>query len=429
MPSNLMDLLIPAIFVLGYAAIAFEHPLRINKAASALLTGFLVWTFCAINMGGELASKHLVEHMGDISSILFFLLGAMTIVEMIDVHDGFQVLTDRTNVRNKIKLYWFVGLVTFFLSAVLDNMTTAIVMSALLRKLIKNKEDLWKLAGVVILAANAGGAWSPIGDVTTIMLWIGGQVSTWNIILKLLLPSLACLVVPLLWLTATSRGNLELNAKEASGLNKNGLSKREKYLVLSLGLGALLFVPVFKSYTDLPPFVGLLGGLGIMWITTELLHQRHPNFSETRHQLVVTSILRRVDVPSVIFFLGILMAVAGLETAGYLESLASFLDSRIDNVYAVNVLIGGLSAVVDNVPLVAASMGMYPLDVYPTDHIFWELLALCAGTGGSMLIIGSAAGVAVMGILGIDFVWYMKKIGPLAILGYLAGIATFWLMN
>lgn len=421
--------LIAVVFVLGYLAIALEHPLKIDKGATALLTGLLIWVMISLQMGANVVEQ-LTHHVGEIAPILFFLIAAMATVEMIDSHEGLRVITDRIKVTNRVKLYWLIGFISFGLSAVLDNMTTAIVMAALVNKFVKGKEDKWMLGGLAIIAANAGGAWSPIGDVTTIMLWIGGQVSTYSIMAKLFLPSLVCLLVPLTILSITTKGNIEqenvLDTEEKSG--PKTLAKWEKYLVFSIGITALLMVPVIKTYTHLPPFIILMGELGILWIATEILHKRHPQWEE-RSTMTVSSILKKVDMPSALFFLGILLSVAGLQTIGHLTTVGQILDEKVGNVYAVNTIIGGLSAIVDNVPLVAGAMGMYPLTMYPQDHIFWELLALCAGTGGSILIIGSAAGVAVMGIMKIDFVWYAKKIGLLALAGYLAGIGVFWLMN
>ncbi len=432
-----MYTLIALIFVIGYLAIALEHPLHINKAASALVTGVLIWVMIMVGQhelfpggdhGGHTAiTAHLLEHLGDIASILFFLMGAMTIVELIDAHEGFRVITDRIKGTNKVSLMWVLSIITFFLSAALDNMTTAIVVCALLRKLIRDKNDLWTFAGMVIIAANAGGAWSPIGDVTTIMLWIGGQVTAGNIVAKLILPSLVCLVLPLIWFTFTFKGTIqrpEITADENVG--HKPVSAGQQQLVLVMGLIALLGVPLFKTYTHLPPYMGILLGLGIMWIVTELMHK---NTIETdKGHLMVTSVLRRIDVPSVLFFLGILTAVAGLQVAGHLTDAAHVLDEKLGSMYAVNTVIGVLSSVVDNVPLVAAAMGMYPMTQFPVDHPFWELLAFCAGTGGSILIIGSAAGVAAMGILGIDFLWYVRRMAFPAALGYFGGIITFWLM-
>lgn len=437
-PSPMSYLLIALIFLVGYACIALEHPLKINKAASAVLTGMLIWTvimlghdelFPPAEGGHEHLLHQLYEHLSQIASILFFLLGAMAVVELMDAHEGFRVITDRIRSTNKRALLWVIGAITFFLSAALDNMTTAIVMAALLRKFIRDKEDVWTFAGLVIIAANAGGAWSPIGDVTTIMLWIGGQVTTANIILKLFVPSVVCLVLPLLYLSARAKGRLhlvEVPEQDAAG-SPSRLGAREKYLVFFLGMATLLGVPLFKAVTHLPPFMGLMLGLGVLWVFTEFIHLRHPQWSERQH-MTVSSILKRIDHSSILFFLGILVAVAGLQVAGHLTDVAHLLDRSLGDIFAINTVIGMLSAVVDNVPLVAAAMGMYPLAQFPTDHPFWELLAYCAGTGGSMLIIGSAAGVAVMGILGIDFGWYLRRMTVPAALGYFGGIAAFWLL-
>ncbi|MBL7982363.1 MAG: sodium:proton antiporter NhaD [Flavobacteriales bacterium] len=429
--------LMAIVFVVGYLAIALEHPLRINKAASAILTGAIVWTILMLGQhsifpdaeahGHEGLIHHLLEHLGDIASILFFLMGAMTIVELIDVHEGFRVITDRITSTKKTTLLWVVGLITFFLSAALDNLTTAIVMCALLRKLIKDKETLWMFAGVVVISANAGGAWSPIGDVTTIMLWVGGQVTTVNIIAKLILPSLVCLILPLVWFSFTMKGNVERPENVRQGGHHGGnITPGERNLVFGLGVGALLFVPVFKAVTHLPPFMGVMLGLGVLWVVTEVIHMKHG--VDERGDLMVTAVLRRIDLPSVLFFLGILVAVAGLQVAGHLTLLAQGLDKTFGDIYLINGAIGVLSSIVDNVPLVAAAMGMYPMTQFPSDHVFWELLAFCAGTGGSLLIIGSAAGVAAMGIMHIDFIWYMKKMTLPAALGYFGGMITFWLM-
>ena len=431
-----MYMLIAVVFVAGYLAIALEHPLHINKAASALVTGVLVWVLLMLgreglmpdaHAGPEGVVHHLMEHLGDIAGILFFLMGAMTVVELIDVHEGFRVITDRITGTSKVSLLWMLSIIAFFLSAALDNMTTAIVMSALLRKLIRDRNDLWTFAGMVIIAANAGGAWSPIGDVTTIMLWIGGQVTAANIVLKLIAPSLVCLLLPLIWFSFTFRGTIQRPEEEVrSRKGRTGVPAGTQRLVLGLGLAALLGVPVFKTYTHLPPYMGILLGLGILWVVTERLH-RHADDAVQDH-LSVNAVLRRIDVPSVLFFLGILTAVAGLQVGGHLTDMAQVLDRSLGDMYLVNTVIGALSSVVDNVPLVAAAMGMYPMTQFPVDHPFWELLAFCAGTGGSLLIIGSAAGVATMGILGIDFLWYLKRMAFPAALGYLGGILTFWLM-
>lgn len=437
-----MFTLIIIIFVVGYAAIALEHPLHVNKAAPALLTGMLIWTVIMVGhdqLGLSGPPDNLVEelyhHLSQSASILFFLLGAMTVVELVDAHSGFQVVTDRISTTSRRQLLWWIGGITFVLSAILDNLTTAIVMAALIRKLMADRDDVWTFGGVVIIAANAGGAWSPIGDVTTIMLWIGGQVTTWNIITATVLPSVVCLVLPLLWLLRWGRGDVSRPAESVAmgavyqdGEHAEGppVPKHERITVFVLGLATLLGVPLFKGLTHLPPFMGIMFGLGILWVYTELVHARN---DEQRGQYQVSAILRRIDHASILFFLGILIAIGGLETSGHLAKLAVYLDRWLPNVFALNGVIGVLSAVVDNVPLVAAAQGMYTLSVYAPDHIFWELLSLCAGTGGSLLIFGSAAGVAVMGVLGMDFMWYIRRMLIPAALGYAGGIAAFWLQH
>lgn len=430
-----MYILMVVAFIIGYIMIAMEHPIKIDKAASALLTGTICWTLLVFGKdmilpGAEpnFVDDSLLHHLGEIGEILFFLLGAMTIVELVDAHEGFEVVTSRIKTTNRVKLMWILCIVTFFFSAVLDNLTTAIVMAALLKKLLKDKEEMWFFAGMVVIAANAGGAWSPIGDVTTIMLWIGGQVTALNIVLKVFLPSVACILLPLLILSYTMKGNITKPAARQKEEDAHAISTFEQRLIFWMGVGGLLFVPLFKSVTHLPPFVGMLFSLGVLWLTTELLHKRKPH--DHRHALSVAGVIQKVDTPSVLFFLGILLAVASLQTAGHLAQLADALDHALDgDIYLINILVGLLSSIVDNVPLVAGAMGMYPLTTYSTDHVFWELLAYCAGTGGSALIIGSAAGVAIMGILKIDFLWYMRKISWLAILGYFAGVAVYWLIN
>lgn len=433
-----MALLILLIFVIGYTCIALEHRLKIDKAASAVLTGVLCWVILAF--GGEAmpafasatAGAHipvndlLLEHLSGIAGILFFLLGAMTIVELIDVHDGFRVITDRIRTVNPAKLLWILSIVTFFLSSVLDNMTTAIVMCALVRRMVKNREQALLMAGFVVIAANAGGAWSPIGDITTIMLWIGGQVTAFQIMKATFVSSFVSMILPLALVSRRLKGRVERpeSAHESSDRLVSA-SAFQRNLVFVVGVACLLFVPVFKTATHLPPFVGVLLGVGILWVITERMHKRMPN--DSRHSLTVGAVLRRIDSPSILFFLGILMAVAALETSGHLRLIATGLDHWVGNIYLINSLIGLFSAVVDNVPLVAAMMGMYPMTQYPPDHLFWNLLAYCAGTGGSILIIGSAAGVASMGIMRIDFLWYVKRISLYALIGYLAGILVFWL--
>lgn len=460
-------LLMLAVFLLGYLLIALEHPLKIDKAASALIAGSLCWAIFALGLfeidiyatnfkkfisyfqikdikytaeyiadnmeyvKQKFVIYELSHHLSEIGQILFFLLGAMTIVEVVDAHQGFSIITDRIKTTNRVKLMWILCVLSFFFSATLDNLTTAIVMSALLAKLIKDKEDLWLFAGMVIISANAGGAWSPIGDVTTIMLWIGGQVTAANIITSIIVPSVVCMLVPLIYLSVKLKGNITRPSDAvAVGHQTNPTTLFEKKLIFYIGLFGLLFVPVFKTITHLPPYVGILFSLGIMWLVTELLHKNKQY--ENKKYLTVIGVLKRIDVATIFFFLGILLAVASLQSMGHLNDLAVILDNTFNgNIYAINIMIGLLSAIVDNVPLVAGAMGMYEIGsgVFAVDGTFWEFLAYCAGTGGSVLIIGSAAGVAVMGILKIDFIWYMKKISFLALLGYLAGAATYILMQ
>ena len=435
------------IFIIGYACIALEHPLRINKTATALLLGGLLWAvFNMFNVstagvidgyGGVEAYRHfvsenLIENLGETAEIVFFLLGAMTIVTLIEDYQGFRVITDHITTTDKKKLLWTLSILTFFLSALLDNMTTAIVMVALLRKLIADQKERWLYAGMVILAANAGGAWSPIGDVTTIMLWIGGQVTTVNIIVKTLIASLVCMVVPVLILGRSLKGEIVRPEEEHAGIE---VPSHLRKLVLIMGVGALIFVPIFKTVTHLPPYLGMLIGLAVLWVTTEIISRK---YEKEGHKLpTAVSTLEHVDVPTILFFLGILMAVSCLKVAGILGSLAGGLNSAFGTeapgFFFIDLIIGVLSSVVDNVPLVAAAMGMYPISgsevIFATNHPFWEFLAYCAGTGGSLLIIGSAAGVAVMGMEKIDFIWYVKKITLLAFAGYIVGALVFILMD
>lgn len=409
------------VFILGYLAIATEHSIKIDKAASALVTGVLCWTVYALNATDVHEVNHqLSEHLGEISGILFFLLGAMTIVELIDAHDGFQIITERITTRKATHLLWILGLITFFLSAVLDNLTTTIVILSILRKLVQNREKRLFFAGVTVIAANAGGAWSPLGDVTTTMLWIGNQISAMNIMQQLLLPSLVCLLAPLAYISFRLKGQV-LSAP--APLDVTDTTPSHRNLVFGIGIFALLSVPVFKTYTHLPPFMGMLLGLGFTWVLTELIHSGKD--SEDKHNLTVVYALRKIDTPSILFFLGILVSISALQATGILAGMANWLSLTIANDSIIVMSIGLLSAVVDNVPLVAAVQGMYSLEQYPTDHFFWEFLAYATGTGGSCLIIGSAAGVAAMGIEEIDFFWYIKKISWLALLGYFAGAAAY----
>ena len=416
---------------MGYLAIALEHPIKIDKAATALITGVTIWTFYVIS--GETHENihdNLLHHLSEISQILFFLLGAMTIVELVDVHKGFSVITDKIKTNNKLKLLWIVCILTFFFSAALDNLTTSIVMVSLLRKLIDNKNDRWFFAGMVVIAANAGGAWSPMGDVTTTMLWIGGQLTTLTIIKTLFVPSVFALLVPLTIVSIRTRGNIK-KPKSNINVDEVKVSNFEKKLLFISGLVGLLFVPIFKTFTHLPPFMGMMFSLGILWMITEILHKNKKQ--EIRLKLNVISVFKKIDLASILFFLGILLAVAGLDSLGYLKLLANNLETFFNgNIYSINIVIGLLSAIVDNVPLVAGSMSMYEIvenGPFSQNGVFWQFLAYCAGTGGSALIIGSAAGVAVMGLEKIDFIWYVKNISILALTGYLSGCIVYILIN
>ncbi len=454
-----MGTVIIVVFILGYLCIALEHPLKINKTASAILTGVLCWTLFAVasptqdllnsvqfhhfleilevelgpnfsSMGQnelylKFVTSELSHHLASIAEILFFLLGAMTIVELVDAHHGFRFITDRIKTKDAKTLLWIICWVTFFLSSVLDNLTTSIVMISLIRKLIPNKDMRLFFAGMIVIAANAGGAWTPIGDVTTTMLWIGGQISTVNIVKVMFLPSVVCMLAPLLYLSFTLKGELG-KTDEFQTMTSGDLVGGGK-LILALGVGVLVSVPVFKTFTHLPPYLGMLGGLGILWVVSEVIH---PELDEAvKKHYTAAGALSRVDVPSVLFFLGILLAVGALESMLTLHNFAEYLAHTLGDNRIIITMIGLLSALVDNVPLVAASMGMYSLAVYPQDHMIWEYLAYCAGTGGSILIIGSAAGVAVMGMEKVDFIWYVKKISVVAMMGYFAGAATYLLMD
>lgn len=503
-------MLLVVLFVVGYLAIVFEHPLKLNKAASALVTGVACWTAYVLAGDPEVISQQLLHHMGELSQILFFLLGAMAIVALIDAHDGFEIITSRIRTRNRRRLLALIALLSFTLSAVLDNLTTSIVMMWLIRKLVPGESDRMYYGGVVIIAANSGGAWSPIGDVTTTMLWIGQQITTWPLVRNVLVPSLVSVIVPVLWVgfrmtgeitrrelrdtepivpaapstsgltsftlpedaAAIGRSLSQLNLRthtgasvvtmardgvatsaspseilragdvlELSGTTEtaalalnfliNGVAPMrttplERWVVFVGGIGVLLFVPVFKTLTHLPPFMGILLGLGMLWTLTEMIHKKKTD--ESKGALSVTSALQRVDAQSILFFLGILLAITALQSDGILATLARRMDEWIGNASLMTMAIGLSSAVVDNVPLVAAVQGMYPLTRFPTDHDFWLFLCYCAGTGGSILIIGSAAGIAVMGIQRITFGWYVRHLSLPAILGYLAGAVTYLLM-
>ena len=416
------------IFLLGYLLITLEHPIQINKTATALITGVLCWaTYALMTSDSHVVVEQLTEHLGSVSEILFFLMGAMTVVELIDAHDGFTLITDRIASRNTRTLLWIICFLSFFLSALLDNLTTSIVMVSVARKLVKNAEQRKIIAGMIIIAANAGGAWSPIGDVTTTMLWIGGQVTTGNIITTLFVPSLAALLVPLTILTFSYPAETQVaTASATKGISRpyvTAEARRNRKLMLSIGLGGMLFVPIFKMVTHLPPYMGMMLVLGCIWVASELIHKDKDEAE--RKKFTAAYALSRIDVPSILFFLGILLAVGTLEVTGVLTTLAQSLDKAVGNLDLIVLLIGIVSAVVDNVTLVAAAMGMYDIQTFPPDAKIWEFLAYCAGTGGSILVIGSAAGVAVMGMEHLDFVWYLRKISWLALIGYVVGAGIY----
>jgi NhaD family Na+/H+ antiporter len=420
---EMLTLLI-CLFVLAYAAIALEHPLKVNKTATALLAAGGLWTIYALGANDPQTISHeLGESLMSTAQIVFFLMGAMAIVEVIDAHNGFDVLTSRVKTSSLSRLMWLVGFVTFFLSAVLDNLTTAIVMVSLMKKLLDNREDRLFFAGAIVIAANAGGAWSPIGDVTTTMLWIGGQITALEIMKGVFLPAMVSFLIPTFVMSWLLRGRAVTAPSHTVDAKEVDTSAFEKNLMFFLGLGVLMAVPVFKSITSLPPFMGILLGLGLIWLVGDLIHKDKAD--DEKSQLTLVSALTRIDMSAVLFFAGILLAVATLEHTHILASLAQWLDQQVGRLDIIVIIIGLVSAVVDNVPLVAASMGMYSLEQHPTDSFLWEFLAYCAGTGGSILIIGSAAGVAAMGIEKIDFVWYLKKISLWALLGYLAGAIVY----
>ena len=461
-----METVIILVFVFGYLAITLEHNLKIDKLIPALVMMAISWAlislgidsfpnwfdsanhglvegFSGIDHDGKmhLLEETLLHHLGKTAEILVFLLGAMTIVEIIDKHSGFKIITDRIKTTKKVKLLWILSVLTFFMSAALDNLTTTIVMVALLRKLISDKQTKWFFASMIVLAANAGGAWSPIGDVTTIMLWIGSQVSAGSIIANVIVPSIFTMVVPLIIVSFTMKGNITKPVAKVD--DDEELQQWESTFMLILGVAGLLFVPVFKTVFHLPPYQGMLLSLSVIWLATEILRRRHS--VNLRDKLNVIRILKSVELPTIFFFLGILSAVAALQSAGQLNIMANFLDDKLGNIFLIDMAIGVLSAVVDNVPLVAGSMGMYPIEdaasiaaltdpaaieyaqYFTQDGLFWEFLAYCAGTGGSILIIGSAAGVAAMGMEHIDFIWYLKKISWLALIGYIAGAGVYYL--
>jgi NhaD family Na+/H+ antiporter len=420
---ELASLLIVAVFVLGYTAIILEHYIKINKTAVALLAAVLCWSVYFL-FSPEPVSEDLEKlghHVSSVAQIIFFLMGAMAVVELVDSHRGFKVITDFIHTTSKRKMLWIIAFVSFFLSSVLDNLTTTILMVSLMRKLVPDREDRFLLNCIVVVAANAGGAWTPIGDVTTTMLWIGGQLSSVAVMKALFIPSLIALVVPLAYYTFRLKGKYPVRSKALADEKPEPGAR----LVFWVGIGALMFVPIFKAWTGLPPFMGVLVGLALLWLITDLLH----NAFEQRSHLRLPHILSRIDTPGVLFFLGILLAVNALETAGLLNRLASWLDAEVQSQAVLATLIGLFSAIVDNVPLVAATMGMYSLADYGMDASLWHMIAYAAGTGGSILIIGSAAGVALMGMEKVDFVSYFKKAAFPTLLGYLAGMAAYLLLN
>lgn len=444
---------ISVVFVLGYAAIATEHNIKIDKTASAILTGVLCWMLYILNaqalvdlsalpawflesMSGKseeevllswVGHHQLLGFLGEIASILFFLMGAMTIVELVDAYGGFSIITRRIRSQSTVTLLWIIGLITFFLSPALDNLTTTIVMISLVRKLIGDPRERWFFASIIVIAANAGGAWSPIGDVTTTMLWIGGQITTMNIITAVFLPAIVCLTIPLLYLSWRLKGATVSSPANADIRAEPNVTPRQRTTIFFVGMLGLLFVPVFKTLTHLPPFMGMLFSLSVLWIISELINSDRDQAIDSG--LHILTVLKRIDTPSVLFFLGILVAVSALQATGILGMVANALDDKVGNIDIIVFLIGLLSAVVDNVPLVAAAMGMYDLSVYPTDHTMWLFLAFAAGTGGSCLIIGSAAGVAAMGMERINFFWYVRNISGLALMGYVAGAGVYLLIN
>lgn len=441
------------LFVVGYIAIALEHPLHIDKAATALFIGASCWALYSIGLntllpeenvpasfqqlmmeqGKHAEGPELVQHyathgqfgelVAEVAYILFFLMGAMTIVELVDAYEGFSYITNRITSLNKVRLLWTVSFMTFFLSAVLDNLTTTIVMVSLMRKLIRDRETRLFFCGMIVIAANAGGAWTVIGDVTTTMLWIGDKISTVEVMKALVLPSMSCLIIPLMIASVFMKGEVQRPEKQGGHANK-ALKQWHSNLFLALGFGGLVFVPVFKSITHLPPFVGMMFSLSVIWIVSEFV--KNDLDEATRSSTNVLSVLKKIDTASILFFLGILLAVGSLAATGVLVNLASWLEETIPNMQLVALVIGLLSAIVDNVPLVAAGIKMYD---FPTDNVFWLFLAYCAGTGGSCLIIGSAAGVAAMGLERIDFIWYFKRLSFYAIIGYLGGAAVFVLQE
>ncbi|MDY6249762.1 MAG: sodium:proton antiporter NhaD [Bacteroidaceae bacterium] len=448
MTFTTLTILIIILFVVGYFFIAIESVTKINKAAIALLMFVGCWTLFMLDplqypavtdlipkFTGNVAqtvSSIIETHLGSTATTLFFLMGAMTIVELVDQNGGFNFVRDALHTTSKRTLMWRIAFLTFFFSAILDNLTTSIVMIMILRKLVSEKRDRLYYAALIVIAANSGGAFSPIGDVTTIMLWNKGVITAAGVIKEIFIPSLVSMLIPAYILSLHLKGTLTFKASQAATVQANEFTAMQRKTIFFLGVGGLIFVPIFKTITHLPPFVGILLVLGVLWVVTEVFYAQLKEKEEKgAMQKRVTNMLRRIDLDTIFFFLGILMAVACLETIGVLHALGRGLDVTFEgNHYLVTGIIGVLSSIVDNVPLVAGCMGMYPLEAVgdmAIDGVFWQLLAYCAGVGGSMLIIGSAAGVVVMGLEKVTFGWYLKNASWIAFVGYLAGIIVYWL--
>ena len=470
-----MITLMTVVFVIGYILIAMEHKIGINKAATALILGmtlwvlymfsgdsiisvvnaesfrhFLAWNSDVANMplakqcAKFVSDFQIVESLGEHVQIVLYLIGAMAIVELIDVHGGFMCVTERISTRSKRNLLWILYFITFFMSSILHNLTTAIVMTMLLRKMVSDRHERWIFAGMIIIAANSGGAWTPTGDVTTIMLWINENVTTSALITKLFLPSLLSMLVPLAIVSLMlGKGDVNYSTDRQESAISAYVSNKERVAIFCIGVSALISIPIFKAITHLPPFMGVLLVLGIIWVYMEIMYNRKPDIPISR-QYRLTAIFSRIDLGTILFFMGILMAVSALQSAGILKEVSTYLDEEVHNVYVINTIVGILSSIIDNVPLVAGAMGMYPMPTHEAvalsgeaaymanfvqDGIFWQLLAYCAGVGGSILIIGSAAGVVVMGLEKITFAWYCKHISLLALLGYFSGIITYVVQN
>ena len=470
-----MITLMTVVFVIGYILIAMEHKIGINKAATALILGMTLWVLymfsgdSIISVVNAESFRHflagnsdvanmplakqctkfvsdfqIVESLGEHVQIVLYLIGAMAIVELIDVHGGFMCVTERISTRSKRNLLWILSFITFFMSSILDNLTTAIVMTMLLRKMVSDRHERWIFAGMIIIAANSGGAWTPTGDVTTIMLWINENVTTSALITKLFLPSLLSMLVPLAIVSLMlGKGDVNYSTDSQESAISAYVSNKERVAIFCIGVSALISIPIFKAITHLPPFMGVLLVLGIIWVYMEIMYNRKPDIPISR-QYRLTAIFSRIDLGTILFFMGILMAVSALQSAGILKEVSTYLDEEVHNVYVINTIVGILSSIIDNVPLVAGAMGMYPMPTHEAvalsgeaaymanfvqDGIFWQLLAYCAGVGGSILIIGSAAGVVVMGLEKITFAWYCKHISLLALLGYFSGIITYVVQN